>query len=161
VDPVTGSITEIAGSPFSTLPSTGPVGIAYQHDGNFLAVADQTPPSVSVFAVNQVTGALTPTQTIDATADNGISAYLAFSRDDGLAAVSSFDSPGSVVIFCVTDGTWCTDPVQTLPPAEFPQGIAFSPCADEAVVVINGDGITPGTVQVYEVNEEVCPDCAP
>ncbi len=80
--------------------------------------------------------------------------YIAFSPDDGLAAVSSFGT--TVSIFQVCDGTWTTSAVQTISYPTAPQGVAFS-CDDFAAVSLFGDGTNPGSVQAYQVEELSCP----
>ena len=57
IDPATGGLSEITGSPFAT--GTGPTSIAFDPTGQFAFVPDELAGSISEFSVNSTTGALT------------------------------------------------------------------------------------------------------
>src|SRR5436305_1440807 len=56
VDPSTGALSAVAGSPFSTGPESGPSSLAFSPRGRLLATANFGAGSVSVFSVNPSTG---------------------------------------------------------------------------------------------------------
>jgi len=58
VNTSTGVLTPIAGSPFPTLPDSGPSGIVF--DGFFVYVALSKANSIAVFSADQISGVLTP-----------------------------------------------------------------------------------------------------
>jgi 6-phosphogluconolactonase (cycloisomerase 2 family)/uncharacterized protein YjdB len=60
INPVTGALTPIAGSPFSTSPASGPEGMAAYMNGDFVYTAASGSNQVAGFGFNTVTGALTP-----------------------------------------------------------------------------------------------------
>jgi len=62
IDPVTGALTPIPGSPFpSPFPSSnsGPTAFTFSSDGSLAYVANQRSGSVSLYSVNSITGLLT------------------------------------------------------------------------------------------------------
>lgn len=150
-----GALAEIASSPFPV--EVRPEMIAYQHDGAFVAIANTGSDSVSVYKVNKDTGELSDLQTIPSF--NTRPFFVSFSKKDKLAAVGSFDTPGSAVIFCVDNGVWSASPVQTITNLpEDPRSIAFSPCEDFAAIGVFGQNLSPGFIQLYEVHESACSD---
>src|SRR5262249_42123584 len=116
---------------------------------------------VAVIAVNPVTGALSLNQPLINITPDGLPAFIAFSKDDTLALIGGNSFPSSVVVFCVTDRTCCTTPIQTISSDALMYGVQFAPCSDNAAITIAPDFINPGSVQVYTVQDEVCPSSCP
>jgi YVTN family beta-propeller protein len=58
IDPVTGALTAVSGSPFAT--GLGPFSLEVDPSGKYAYVADSQSNSVSAFSIDAGTGALTP-----------------------------------------------------------------------------------------------------
>jgi 6-phosphogluconolactonase (cycloisomerase 2 family) len=130
--PASAAVVAVPGSPFGLgNGATGPAGLAFSPNGAFVATANQTSDSVSVFHVDGASGALTaasgsPTSTGPSTAPSSVG----FSPDSRLVAVAiTQGGAGKVLIFSVdaTTGalTAVGSPVSTSATAA--NRVAFSP----------------------------------
>jgi len=146
-----GYIQEIEDSPFPV--GLNPEGVAYKHNGKAVAIANTSDGTVTFYRVNSETGQFYDMQTY-ATGDSA-PAELAFSNDDTLLAVGSFNNPGTATVFCVKgrDKTL----IQSIPNLQGPYTFAFNPSNKNfAALSIFGNGTDPGSVQVYKVNNSAC-----
>jgi 6-phosphogluconolactonase len=122
--------TQVQGSPFAS-GGAAPVAVAFSPGGGFLATANQTDNTVSMFSVNPSTGALTPVAGSPfpiGTTHGPLS--VAFSPSGGLLATANFNS-SSVSVFSVNPSTGALTPVSGSPfsvgAGIFPETVAFSP----------------------------------
>ena len=159
IDPVI--LTPVTQSPASNADTAfGPVSLAFSPSGGLLATANgrQNGPysanDVSVFTVNDSSGALTPvTQMPASNADTGTAPYsVAFSPGGGLLATANYDS-NTVSVFTVNDTTGALTPVTQSPVSNAdtgtaPYSVAFSP-AGELLASAN----TSGTVSLFTLND--------
>jgi 6-phosphogluconolactonase len=112
VNQTSGALSPVAGSPFATGsgPATNPYAVAFSPSGGLLATANRNGDSVSLFSVNQTSGALTPLAGSPfATGTNPIS--VAFSPSGALLATSNYDQ-ATVSVFFVSG----LAPVSKAPP---------------------------------------------
>jgi len=130
VNDMTGALTPVTQSPASNADvGASPVAVAFSPSGGLLAVANSESSALSIFQVNQTTGALTPvTQTPASNADTGGSTGVAFNAGGGLLAASN--AAGSVSVFQVNATTGALTPVSSASTGtdSDPFGVAFSPC---------------------------------
>jgi 6-phosphogluconolactonase len=156
VNQTTGAFTPVAGSPFAT--GTGPTWVAFSPiaSGNlFAAVANFDDNTVSVYSVNQTTGAFTPVAGSPfATGTHPLEiAYSPVASGNLFAAIAN-GVDNTVSVYAVNQTTGAFTPVAGSPFATGagPVGIAFSP-------VVSGDlfaavpNNTDNTVSVYLVNQ--------
>lgn len=156
-----GTLTEITGSPFTA--GVTPAWVAYSPivSGNvFAAIANfnnQNPGNISVYSVNQNTGAFTE---VPGSPFAGVSqagpALLAFSPlvSGGLfAAVANYGS-NNVSVFNVNQDTGAFTEISGSPFAagEQAQGIAYSPIVNGNLFAATAN-TTDGTVSVYSVDQ--------
>ena len=140
VDPTTGALTPVAGSPFSTGPRSGPESVAFSPDGRLLATANLNAGTLSVFSVNPSVGMLTRVvgspfrdPRAELSAGSGV-ASVAFSPDGRLLAAGNTNGSGSrpvhsVSVFSVNPSTGALSPIAGSP-FSIPSGVwgvAFSP----------------------------------
>ena len=182
VDQTTGALTAVAGSPFSTGsdPETYPDSVAFSPGGGLLATANYAfgpGGTVSVFAVNQTTGVLTPV------AGSPFSAGLfaesvAFGPGGGLLATANLTG-NTVSVFSVDQTSGALAVVAGSPFADgsspgsagvFAESVAFGP-GGGLLAVANSDSNTvsvfstlaapsasissPADGQVFNLNEVV------
>jgi 6-phosphogluconolactonase (cycloisomerase 2 family) len=174
INPATGVLTKIAGSPFSQL--SAPFGVAVDPTGRFLLVVDTvgcptcTPPGINVFAINPTTGALSPVAgspfkppagvidlqavTVDPT---GRFAYLV--NNAGTCCVSSYSINSNTGALTLT-GT-------TLPAGANPEHITTDVVGKYAYVTGNDDQVfgytidnTTGALLAMAHSPFMCPSCA-
>ena len=127
VDQRTGTLTPVPGSPFQLGIGSRPQSLAFSPVGGLLAIANNgealstgnVGPSVSVFSVDQRTGALTPVPGTPFPTGPGPYA-VAFNRAGTLLAVSKLDN--AVSVFSVDPMTGALSQVQGSP---FPIAIGF------------------------------------
>jgi 6-phosphogluconolactonase (cycloisomerase 2 family) len=145
-----GNIDEISceGSPFPV--GRAPEGIAYQHDGKGVAIANAGDGTVTFYQVDRETGKFYNPLT-RATGDSS-PAQVAISNDDKLLVVGSFNFPGAATVFCLKNKRV----IQSIPNFLGAYSFAFDPLKDFGAFSIYGDGTNPGTVQVYQVNTSAC-----
>jgi 6-phosphogluconolactonase (cycloisomerase 2 family) len=148
VNPSTGALTPVAGSPFPIGTTHGPLSVAFSPSGALLATANFTSSSVSVFSVNPSTGALTPVAgspfPIGATPET-----VAFSPSGGLLATSNQFS-NSVSVFSVNSSTGALTQVPSSPFAtgSNPHSANFSPSGAFLATANFGDN----DVSMFSVN---------
>ena len=165
----TGALTQVPGSPFSTGIGSVPRLVAFSPVGDLLAVGNQGEaavgaglsaqvlPSVSVFSVNQATGALTPVPGSPFAAGDGPSS-LAFSPAGTLLAVASFYDQ-TVLVFSVNQATGALTPVPGSPFStgigSLSQSLAFG--AGGRLLAVAGDSRPPRglayTLGVFSVSQ--------
>ncbi len=148
VNDSTGALTPVTQTP-ATNADTGdcPFGVAFSPSGGLLATENNCDGTISVFTVNDSTGALTPVaQGTASNADTGSSPYgLAFSPNGGLLATAN-ELSKSLSLFTVDDATGILAPVLPNPPATA-DGVAFSPTGGLLATSDPGN-----TVSLYAVN---------
>jgi len=155
VDDTTGALTPVTQSP-ATNADTGtyPFDAAFSPGGGLLAVANDGSGTVSMFTVNDMTGALTPVIQSPATnADTGMAPWsVAFSPNGGLLAVANSAS-SAVSIFQVNDATGALTPVTQSPASNADtgdsQGVAFGAGGALLATADTGSGI----VSLFQVND--------
>jgi len=155
VDDTTGALTPVTQSP-ATNADTGkyPFDAAFSPGGGLLAVANDGSNTVSMFAVNEMTGALTPvTQSPATNADTGMTPWsVAFSPNGGLLAVANSAS-SAVSIFQVNDATGALTPVTQSPASNADtgdsQGVAFGA---GGALLATADTVS-GIVSLFQVND--------
>lgn len=174
INPATGVLTKIAGSPFSQI--SAPFGLDVDPTGRFLLVVDAvgcptcTPPGIDVFAINPSSGALTlvagspfkpPAGVIDLTAvtvdPTGRFAYLV--NNAGTCCVSSYSINSNTGALTLT-GT-------TLPAGANPGNITTDVAGKYAYVTGNDDQVfgytidnTTGALTAIAHSPFMCPSCA-
>jgi 6-phosphogluconolactonase len=132
-----------------------PFGVTFSHDGKLLTVTNTTPPSISVFMIDQ-TGALT--EVADSPFSTGEAGsgprFLAFSKDDTIAAVTNIHA-ATIPLFHVdhTTGFFTQDQVVTLPSGSQPRGIDFDPNGKFAAAALAENN----AVAVYSVGKSTLP----
>jgi 6-phosphogluconolactonase (cycloisomerase 2 family) len=133
VDDASGALTPVAQSPASNA-ATGqaPGSVSFSPDGSLLATANFGSNDVSVFSVDDASGALTPiaqSPASNAATGNG-PVWAAFSPKGGLLATADWGSNG-VSLFSVDAGGDLTPLVQSSDPSaatgQGPAWVAFSP----------------------------------
>ncbi|OQA36322.1 MAG: Lactonase, 7-bladed beta-propeller [Candidatus Dependentiae bacterium ADurb.Bin331] len=155
VNQLTGAISQIGGSPFAT--GNLPIKAVYSPvvSGNlFLGVINEFGNSVSVYAVNQTTGVLTPVAGSPFATGN-IPFDLAFSFASGnLFAAVPNNITNNVTVYSVNQITGVFTPVAGSPFAAGagPTGVSFSPVISGNVfaAVANSNA---NSVSVYSVNQ--------
>lgn len=127
VDPTTGALKQVAGSPFTT--GSNPASVAFSPSGELLATADSRDNTVSVFTVDS-DGALeavpgSPLRT------GGYPLSVAFGRSGGLVATAN-NRDSTVSVFSVDPTTGALEQVagSPFPTGASPQSVAFSPSRD-------------------------------
>ena len=164
VDQRTGTLTPVPGSPFQLGIGSRPQSLAFSPVGGLLAIANNgealstgnVGPSVSVFSVDQRTGALTPVPGTPFPTGPGPYA-VAFNRAGTLLAVSKLDN--AVSVFSVDPMTGALSQVQGSPfPIAIgfgPQVLAYSP-SGPLLAVANGGGTDRGfaySLSVFSVDQ--------
>jgi len=154
VNEMTGALTPVTQSPASNADTgTTPWSVAFSPDGGLLAVANSASSAVSIFQVNDATGALTPvTQSPASNADTGDSQGVAFGAGGALLATADTSSD-SVSLFQVNDATGALTPDPQSPASNadtgaFPYSLAFSPSGG-LIATANFDA---NTVSVFTLN---------
>jgi 6-phosphogluconolactonase (cycloisomerase 2 family) len=169
VNESTGALAPVTQIPASNAATgTSPYSAMFSPAGGLLATANYGSDTVSVFKVDESTGALTPvTQTPASNADTGAAPRsIAFSPDGGLLAVANDNLIGSVSLFTVNGSTGALTPVTQSSPSDAetgsdPDAVTFSPGGGLlATVDFAGCGLgappsckTTGTVSVFAVND--------
>jgi hypothetical protein len=155
VDPSTGALTQVAGSPFAVGANPSPWSVAFSPSGGLLATANnyyQTFGSVSVFSVDSSTGALTQVAG-SPFATGPISGPLSvgFSPWGGLLAVA--DGIDTVSLFSVDPSTGALTPIVGSSLAgSGPTSVAFSRSGLLAVANAGSDtGIGRGAINRVSV----------
>jgi WD40 repeat protein len=118
------AFSEVPGSPFASDPDSLPISVAFSSDGGLIATGNNATSNVSVFSVNQVTGALS--EVTGSPFPSGAVAFgVAFSPTAPLLAVSN--NPGRNV-FEVDQATGALTQVPGSPfPVRLQSSVAFSP----------------------------------
>jgi hypothetical protein len=155
VDDASGALTPVTQTPASNADTgTSPSSATFSPSGALLAVPnDVSAGTVSIFLVNDMTGALTPvTQSPASNADAGMNPMsVAFSPNGGLLAVANSQS-SALSIFKVNETTGLLTPVTQTPASNADTGgstgVAFG--ADGALL---GTSNGSGSVSVFEVND--------
>ena len=127
VNQTTGAATEVAGSPFAT--GDGPYFGAFSPvvGGNVLfATADQEASQVSMFELDQSTGAVTPVAGSPFDAGAGPD-QLAFNAGGNLLAVANFNDSTASVFAVSPTGAVSQVTGSPYPTGDAPDGVAFSP----------------------------------
>ena len=153
VDDASGALTPVTQIPASNA-DTGmyPYSATFSPSGALLAVPNEGANTLSMFLVNDMTGALTPvTQTPASNADTGSGPVsVAFSPNGGLLAVANRSS-SAVSIFKVNEATGVLTPVTQTPASNADTGgstgVAFA--ADGALL---GTSNGAGSVSLFTVN---------
>lgn len=156
VNTITGALTPVAGSPFSSssTPLSIPWGIAFSPliNGNLFAAVTNLGNSISVFSVNTTTGFFTLIETIPLTGTMG-PVSIAFSPlvNGNLFALIPNSNDNTVLLFQVNTTTGSFTHISTAPAGSLPGTVAFSPFVNDILLsgVFNqGDG----SISVYSVN---------
>jgi 6-phosphogluconolactonase (cycloisomerase 2 family) len=152
VDPSTGGLTQVAGSPFPT--GLVPSAVTFSPSGGLLATANADTNSVSLFSVDPSTGALT--QVAGSPFATGKLPYgVAFSPSGGLL-VTANNADSTLSVFSVDPSTDALTPVAGSPFAT-PSGpipVAFSPsgwllaAADYNADELSVFSVAPPTAQI-------------
>lgn len=135
VDQSTGTLTQVPGSPFSTGSGSGsnPIGIAYSplaFERLFLAVTNSADSTVSIYLVNQATGALTqvPGSPFATGTNPNTVTFSPYVLGYLFAAVANFnDNTVSVYQVNVTTGALTQVPSSPFATGSAPDGVAYSP----------------------------------
>ncbi|HEY1524045.1 MAG TPA: beta-propeller fold lactonase family protein [Solirubrobacteraceae bacterium] len=154
VNQSTGALTQVSGSPFAT--GGFPESVAFNRRGGLLATGNTvnggTDGTVSVFSVNESTGALTQVSGSPfATGPSSGISSVAFSRDGGRLAAANYQA-STVSLFSVNQGTGALTAVSGSPFASggnpaFPVLVAFSPHGRFLATANEG-----GTVSMFSVD---------
>jgi hypothetical protein len=158
VNPNTGNLTPVSGSPFAT--GSGPFSVAFSPIANgkvYLAVTNNTASTVSIFEINMVTGALTEVSGSPFAA--GTSPYgIAFSPIVNnniflVAAINSGSGSGSGYSRYKLDlstNSFSLLGTQTIP-SDRPYSVAFSPILSNKLYLATG--CNPQTLlNIWEMN---------
>jgi 6-phosphogluconolactonase len=156
VNQTTGVFTPVAGSPFPT--GAQPVGIDFSPlvSGNlFAAVTNNVDNNISVYQVNQTTGAFTPVAGSPFAAGSGLTEIAFSPLASGnlfLAAVNALDD--TVSVYNVNQTTGFLTPVIGSPfvTGDNPNDVEFSPIVSGnlfAAITNSSDN----TVSIYQVNQ--------
>ena len=164
--PSAAALTQVPGSPFSTGQGSDPSSVAFSPSGNLLAVGSDPndgsgPGTISVFSVDQTTGALTqvPGSPFSPNATGSLFGSgvgpVAFSPNgDLLVAANDGLDYGSLSMFSVNPTTGALTEVSGSPfdAGEMPYpSIAFSPGGGLLAATTNGDD--GGAVAVFSVDQ--------
>lgn len=154
VDPLTGAFTPVPGSPFPT--GSVPISVAYSPvvSGKlYAAVANQVDKTVTLYLVDQVTGAFTAVGTFPTNSNstavaftpilNGNTVYVALSNTNGVVDVYSLDT--------VTDSL-TPIPGSPFPAGDQPNSIAISPFAGGNLFAAVTN-LLDNTVSFYIINQ--------
>jgi len=139
LDPATGALTTVAGSPVAA--GQGPHSVAISPGGRLLAAANLVDNTVSVYAVSS-SGALTPVGSPVPTGQEP--AAVAFNAAGNLLAVAN-SGDNTVSVFTVGPGGTLTAAAGSVAsPSPFPTGsdpvaLSFSPAGNLLAVVTRGD----------------------
>jgi 6-phosphogluconolactonase (cycloisomerase 2 family) len=150
VDPSTGFLTPVAGSPFatSTAPDANPVSASFSPNGGLLAVDNANSDTISMFSVNPATGFLTATSNSPVAISTPEA--VAFSPD-GLLAIAD-GAPAAISVFSVDQSTGALSPVAGSPFAlgkgVEPVSVAFG---EDGGVLASADAGT-NVVSVFSVS---------
>ena len=148
VNQTTGAATEVAGSPFAT--GDGPYFGAFSPvvGGNVLfATADQEASQVSMFELDQSTGAVTPVAGSPFDAGAGPD-QLAFNAGGNLLAVANFNDSTASVFAVSPTGAVSQVTGSPYPTGDAPDGVAFSPDGSDENLLATAN-FSGGTVTVY------------
>jgi 6-phosphogluconolactonase (cycloisomerase 2 family) len=165
VNPATGSLTQVSGSPFSAVSSPWETAFSPLVNGNvFVGVANNGSNILTVYSMNTVTGALT---TIASPATGAAGSHprgFAFSPivNGNLFAAAANGGTGDFAIFSVNTSTGAftaaTGSPFSIGANTIPTGIAFSPVINGNLFLAvtqnsnNGSNNTGSLVSVYSIN---------
>jgi 6-phosphogluconolactonase (cycloisomerase 2 family) len=128
IDPKSGALTPVAGSPFTG--GNGPSAVAVDVTGAFAYVANQTDVDVTIFSVNQTSGALTATGS--ASTNGTIGASIAVAPSNKYVYVGGYATPGSGSVYGLVNsppGTLAAVPNGPFAAGDTPLGIAVDPAS--------------------------------
>jgi len=155
INPATGALTTIPGSPFAT--GDGPATVAIHPAGTFAYVADLGDRAVLTYRINAITGTLTPVTGRPVYIDHGPSSVTV--NPTGTSAYVTSETNHNVDVFSINPSTGALDDLSKLHYAtEFdPSFVAVNP-TDTFVYVTNagfpnvGGSWNSGSVSVYRIN---------
>ncbi len=129
IDPKSGALTPVAGSPFTG--GSGPSAVAVDVTGAFAYVANQADVDVTIFSVNQTTGALAATAS--ASTNGTVGASIAVAPSNNYAYVGGYGAianTGSVYgLVNSPPGTLASVPNGPFAAGDTPLGIAVDPAS--------------------------------
>ncbi len=125
IDPKTGALTPVAGSPFTA--GNGPYAVAVDATGLFAYVANQTDVDVTIFSVDQTSGALTATGTASTSGTVGTS--IAVTPSNKYLYVGGYGNPNGSVFGLANSpaGTLAAVPNAPVAAGNTPLGMAIDP----------------------------------
>ena len=140
IDPATGVLAPVAGSPFAVKVALGPAAIAVDPTGRFVYVANTGDTAMSVYTINSSTGALTLVQQLPGQASNpNFRGSIGLTTDPAGRFVYVADGGGSVFVFAIDPNAGTLTPVPgspfTQPPGEAPVVVLIHPSGSFAYVV--------------------------
>jgi DNA-binding beta-propeller fold protein YncE len=157
VDPGTGALIPVAGSPFTDQPNGQPNSVTAAPNGKFLYVPNAATNNISAFRIDSATGA---PQTIPGSPfpAGGLPVFLAVDPDSRFAYATNTVS-GDISAYRIASGT-PTVPPGTLTPIQaysfgltaFPQGIAIAFGGKFCYVALSYNGQTRGAIQAFAIN---------
>lgn len=156
IDPKTGALSAVAGSPFTA--GNRPYAIAVDGTGLFAYVANQTDVNVTIFGVDQTSGALSATGT--ASTSGTVGACIVVAPSNKYVYVGGSGNPAGSVFGLVNSppGTLAPVPSGPFPTGNTPLGIVVDPTNQFVFATasyeshiygysINGDGSLTSTTQ--------------
>lgn len=147
LNPVTGSLIPVSGSPFVAQQTSPHLLISFSPDGRFLATTNSVNNNISIYAINQTTGALSPIIGSPFAAQLG-PIVIAYSPNGNFLAVTNNVS-SSVSIYTINNTTGVPTLVGNFATGNGPLGLSFSP-DNLFLAVANG---FDSTISIYRVNQ--------
>jgi 6-phosphogluconolactonase (cycloisomerase 2 family) len=125
INPTTGVLTPVAGSPF--LADQGPSAVAVDTNGLFAYVTNGTTDDVTIFSVDQTKGTLTPVSNVVTSPVGGTA--IAVSPSDQYIYVAGYGASNSLITGFSNAGSGSLTPVPNVPfnAANNPFGLAVDP----------------------------------
>jgi len=146
VNPSTGALTPVAGSPFNASPLTDALYVTFSRDSKHLLLSDNfSPGRIAVYDVDSGTGVLTPISGSPFTVSGTGVISINFSPD-GKFIVGSIPGGGRSTIWRFDNDTGNISGVSSIFSAK-PQYSVFSP--DDKYIAVAGDGVTNDYFSLY------------
>jgi YVTN family beta-propeller protein len=139
---------------------SNPLGIVIDHTGQFLYVANDGDATISAFSINSSTGALTPLSTPTFAVGDSLPQLMTIDPTNTVLYVANggdLTNPGTVSAFTIGTGVnaGLLTPVSGSPFGAglgvSPNSVAIDPSGKFAFVTNGGDGLTPGSVSVFNI----------
>lgn len=148
INPVTGVLTPVPGGPF--LADQGPSAVAVDTNGLFAYVANETTSDVTVFSVNQTSGALSPLRNVVSSGTGGTS--IAVSPSDQYLYVAGYGATNGSISGFTNSGSGS---LTAVPNGPFSAGnTPFGLAVDPANQLVFATSAFQHFLNVYTINSD-------